>query len=672
MREPGWDTWKGSSPAPFAWSLTSACTCRCRCPRTRLCSLASRGPPSAAWTSLPRTAGSHGTTSRARSCGTSAAPGRLSATSWGSGPGWPDGARRGPLTDRPSTSSPGTWRRCPSARSASMTWPRSSRRSNRPAVARPGRDGRMEHMPAITQSSDGHRPVRDIADAYVDELAVLNPILATTLGRPQGQDLLPDLSPAGEEAQQELGARTLARLAAAEATGVVGDRGTGDRETGDGDERRCARLLRERLETEQAIAATGEHLRSVSNIFGPPQRVRSAFLLMPTDTQEDWATIGRRIAAVTQALVEYRESLTEGAGRGLYAAPRQVETVAGQLADWHTAGDGSGWFAGFAAGAEVPAPLRADLDRASASADAAVGGLRDWLLTEYLPATAGTPDGVGAQRYAANARRWLGASPDLAEAYEWGWAQYREIMAQMQAAADGVLPGASPREAMLHLDSHSETVLGVDEIRGWLQDLMDEAMADLDGTHFDLAGPLKVVEARIAPPGSAAAPYYTAPSQDFSRPGRTWLPTMGHTTFPVWGLYSTWYHEGVPSQLSTYQTAVGGVSANTEGWALYAERLMDELGYLEPPGARMGYLDAQLMRAIRVIIDIGMHLQLTVAGDSPMFAGQTWTPELALDFFDAHVGRGREFLASEVLRYLGMPGQAIRYKLGGREGRGGR
>ena len=246
---------------------------------------------------------------------------------------------------------------------------------------------------------------------------------------------------------------------------------------------------------------------------------------------------------------------------------------------------------------------------------------------------------MGPDRYRTCVRRWLGASPDLTEAYEWGWAQYREIMAQMTAEAAKVLPGATPRDAMRHLDSHGQVIDGVDAIRKWLQDLMDTAMDQLDGTHFELADPVRVAQAMIAPPGSAAAPYYTAPSQDFSRPGRTWLPTMGHTTFPVWGLYSTWYHEGVPghhlqlaqwtylaSRLSTYQTAVGSVSACAEGWALYAERLMDELGYLEPPGARMGYLDAQLMRAIRVIIDIGMHLGLTLPADSPMFAAETWTP----------------------------------------------
>jgi uncharacterized protein (DUF885 family) len=547
-----------------------------------------------------------------------------------------------------------------------------------------GPRGRMLCMPEMTQSSQpaqsaSPRPVRDAADAYVQQLAEQNPIVATMLGLPVGQDRLPDLSPAGEQADDQLRMATLARLAEVEeARNAAGG-------FADADERRCARLLRERLQTEHAISETGENLRAMSNIFGPPQRVRSTFLLMPTATADDWAVIARRIAAVPDALAGHRESLAEGARRGLYPAPRQVQTVAGQLADWQSGSNGKGWFTGFAAAAEGPDSLRADLDSACAAADSSVASLRDWLLAEYLPGTEGTPDGVGAERYHAGARRWLGANLDLTEAYEWGWSQFREISEQMRAEAAKILPGSSPREAMQYLDGHSEVVEGVEKIRIRLQSLMDEAMANLDGTHFDLADPIKVVEARIAPPGSAAAPYYTGPSQDFSRPGRTWLPTMGKTTFPLWGLISTWYHEGVPghhlqlaqwrylsSQLSVYQTAVGGVSACSEGWALYAERLMDELGYLEAPGAKMGYLDAQLMRAIRVIIDVGMHLQLKVAADSPMFAGETWTPERALDFFDAHIGRGRDFLESEVVRYLGMPGQAISYKLGERAWLAGR
>jgi uncharacterized protein (DUF885 family) len=121
-----------------------------------------------------------------------------------------------------------------------------------------------------------------------------------------------------------------------------------------------------------------------------------------------------------------------------------------------------------------------------------------------------------------------------------------------------------------------------------------------------------------------------------------------------------------------FQTSVGMVSACAEGWALYAERLMDELGFLRTPAARLGYLDAQMTRAIRVIIDIGMHLELPVSPDWPPGAAQRWTPELALEFFVAHSGWRRESLASEIVRYLSMPGQAISYKLGERAWLAGR
>jgi uncharacterized protein (DUF885 family) len=146
-----------------------------------------------------------------------------------------------------------------------------------------------------------------------------------------------------------------------------------------------------------------------------------------------------------------------------------------------------------------------------------------------------------------------------------------------------------------------------------------------------------------------------------------------------------WYHEGVPGhhlqlaqwvqvaqQLSTYQTSIGGISACKEGWALYAERLMDELGYLRAPGDRLGFLSWQMLRAIRVVIDIGMHLKLTIPADSPVAPGQRWTPELAREFRGAHNGEPPGFLESEIVRYLGRPGQAICYKVGERAWLAGR
>ncbi|MEU5088636.1 DUF885 domain-containing protein [Streptomyces sp. NPDC021356] len=517
--------------------------------------------------------------------------------------------------------------------------------------------------------SDTSSPLpRQVADAYVDELIALDPITGTYLGVKESSGKLPDTSPAGQEALADLARTTLARLAEAERRPGAGSEA----------ERRCARLLRERLTAEIAVHEAEEGLRAVSNIHSPVHSVREAFTITPTGTDEDWAAVAERLRAVPAALRGYRESLAAGLERKLYAGPRPTETFIGQLTEWSDTGRGRGWFEDFAA--DGPEALRAELDEAARTATAAVVELRDWMRDVYAPAIEGTPNTVGRERYARFSRYYNGTDLDLDEAYAYGWSEFHRLLGEMKKEAEKVLPGAgTPWVALAHLDEHGTHIEGVDEVRNWLQGLMDEAIEALDGTHFELAERVRRVESCIAPPGGAAAPYYTAPSADFSRPGRTWLPTMGETRFPVYDLVSTWYHEGVPGHhlqlaqwahvaddLSRYQATVGIVSANAEGWALYAERLMDELGFLTDPERRLGYLDAQMMRAVRVIIDIGMHLELEIPADSPFHPGERWTPELALEFFGAHSSRPRDFVASELIRYLSMPGQAIGYKLGER------
>jgi uncharacterized protein (DUF885 family) len=517
---------------------------------------------------------------------------------------------------------------------------------------------------------------REVAASHVAALCTLDPLVATSLG--ERSDTLPDTSPDGLEARAELARRTLAALAAV----PVADPAA----------RRCARLLRERLEADLARHEAGEGLRELSHLFSPVHAVRQVFMLMPAATEEDWSSLARRMARVPAAYRGFVTTLREGAARGLLAAPRQVATVVGQLDTW-LAGP---WFGTFAAGgpqAVVPEALRRDLAAAATAADGAVAEVRDFLREEYLPRSEGTPDAIGRERYALAARRWtgaeLGADRRLEEAYAFGWDEHRRLLTEQRRAAGEVLPGASPREAMRWVERHGPAVDGVEATRAYLQGVMDRAIEALDGDSFDIAGPIRAVEAVVSPPGSAAGAYYTQPSQDFSRPGRTWLPVLGRERFPLWDLISIWYHEGVPghhlqlaqwvlrsAELSAFQTSVGMVGADIEGWALYAERLMDELGWFAEPWARLGYLDGQQLRAMRVVVDLGMHLGLPVPLDADGLLaehrGRPWTPERARAFLGEHSGSTPAFLDSELVRYLGVPGQAISYKLGERAWLAGR
>jgi len=502
--------------------------------------------------------------------------------------------------------------------------------------------------------------VFDIADRYCDQLGALDPCSATYAGIPGHDHEMTDYSPEGSARRAELVRTTLAALASAT--------------RGSDDDRIAASVMTERcgLDLEQYDA--DERLRDIRVIGSPIQAARQCFDLMRLDTDDDWAVATERMTRVPDSIASIEAALRLGVEKGVVAARRQALACAEQAATWGGERESDAFFRTLAA----RRPDDAQLANAAELATAGYARLAAYLRDEYAPA-ADPRDPVGRDRYALFARDFNGIELDLEETYAWGWEELHRIEDAMRKVGERILPGASIDEVIEHLDADdSRAIEGVEEFRRWNQDLIDQTISDLNGTHFDIAEPLQTCEAMIAPPGGAAAMYYTGPTEDFSRPGRTWYPTMGQTRFPLWKEVSTCYHEAVPGhhlqvaqvvyladKLSRFQRMFGFVSGHGEGWALYAERLMGELGYLDDPAFEMGMLAAQAMRAVRVVVDIGMHLELTIIDGEP-HAGETWTPELALPFV---VGRSRfpeVFMRSEVDRYLGWPGQAISYKVGER------
>ncbi|MCX2965075.1 DUF885 domain-containing protein [Gordonia aquimaris] len=494
-----------------------------------------------------------------------------------------------------------------------------------------------------------------IAEQYLSDQTAQDPLFATEIGVAGHDHLLTDFSPAACAARASSARATVHALAEAHCVDDV------DRVTV---ATMCASLRRE-----IALAEAGERVGDCNVIASPLQAVRDIFDLMPADTPTQRDVFLERLRALPECVDTIIDGLRHRIAHSPPLAQRQVELVAAQAS---TAAD---------AIASNTGPLAADprlqgpLEVALSDARVAFGALIAVLRAEAAP-SATAVDGVGRERYLRFLPAYLGADVDPDEAYAWATDRLSAIVAEQAALAHELLPGASVAEAMAHLDTLPRyAVHDRHEFVVWMQGLSDRAVEGLAGTHFDIPARLTRLECRLAP-SSTGIIYYTQPSADLSRPGRMWWSVPPEQeVFHTWQETTTVFHEGVPGHhlqlgaaivsddLNAWRKLASFTSGHGEGWALYAERLMAELGWLDDPGDRMGMLDSQRLRAARVVVDIGVHCRLRAPA---ALGGGTWDAAKAWQFLTDSVAMDRSVLRFELDRYLGWPGQAPSYALGQR------
>ena len=493
-----------------------------------------------------------------------------------------------------------------------------------------------------------------ISDEYIDALGRMSPMSATALGIPGYDHLLDDLSIAAETKAADYRREVLARVNAMEPIDDI--------------DRIAREVLIERIESSLNLFDSKEAFITYGPIANPVANIRSTFTLMSTEGDEAVANITARLLAMGSALDSWKSTIEDMQALGKGTARRQVLGVAQQLTVY-----GSGGYADMAHSID-PDKKYPDLHLAALSAEAASLSMAAWMKDVHAPRSLDV-DAVGAQRYAPWARFFTGADLDLRSTYEWGIEDLNQINARMYKAAEKLgLAGKSLKEVAEYCETAElHSIQGEEVLLAKLIEFTEQAIARLDGVYFDIDPRIKFCDARIAPEGSAAAPYYMPPSEDLVRPGTTWYPTLGHTRFNFWHIASTWYHEAVPGhhlqcatatiekdRLTRFQRTEAWISGYGEGWALYAERFMDELGAFEDPAFELGYLSGQALRAARIIVDIGMHCGYED------FEGKVWNADSAFNLLVERALLAPDFAKSEVDRYLGWPGQAISYKVGER------
>ncbi len=196
------------------------------------------------------------------------------------------------------------------------------------------------------------------------------------------------------------------------------------------------------------------------------------------------------------------------------------------------------------------------------------------------------------------------------------------------------------------------------------QQILDEVNARMP-EYFRTLPPGKLLVERVplaAEKGSAGA-YYEPAAMDGSRPGKFFANLRDLNETPMWGMKTLAYHEGIPGHHFQISTAMGLknlplirqqtiYSAYAEGWALYAERFAAEIGmYKDDPWGDLGRLQGELFRAVRLVVDTGLH-------------SQGWSRQQAIDYMVGTTGMAEGGVVSEVERYMGLPGQALAYKVG--------
>ncbi len=519
----------------------------------------------------------------------------------------------------------------------------------------------------MAQDAPARSPLFELAEQLVQDHAALDPMVATYFGIKGYDDQLPEFSDDRWERDAAFSRSSLAAVRAIVPT--------------DDADRIAKSVMEERLASRAELEGSGELARTVGVINSPISEIRQVFELMATETNEDLANVRARLLSVRQALSSWRDGLESVAARGELAPRRHLVGIAEQAA-LYASGGYERFIDPLAARSDDPDALRA----AAKDADTACGEFGEYLVMELAP-KATEVESCGKDRYVRWARYFTGADLDVDEIYAWGWQDLQRINERMWELAAELLPGATRLADVADaLDANDDGAIeGTDALIERLEAFTAATIQSLDGVHFDIDPRIQRCDARLAPEGSAAAPYYISPSEDLSRPGTTWYPTLGRTRFPWWRIASTWYHEAVPGhhlegagsllladRLSRFQRLEGWISGYGEGWALYAERLMEELGGFSDPADELGYLEGQSLRAARIVVDLGLHLGFPAPSDLGTLgalgdcSSKPWTPAMAVALLEERAITDPEMARSEVDRYLSMPGQAISYKVGER------
>ncbi len=418
----------------------------------------------------------------------------------------------------------------------------------------------------------------------------------------------------------------------------------------------------------------GEYL-VVTQMSGVQQNVARTLAMMPGRTAADYENILGRLKGVPYLVDNVLIRLEKGLEMGvtppkvtLRDVPQQVKNQL--VADPMT----SPMLRAFTNFPEsIPAEEQERLKNAAATVYGeqivpAFQKLHDYLVETYIPGARETigmsdlPDGK--EWYAYNASQFTTTDLTPQEIHEIGLREVARIRAEMEAVIEQVEFEGTFEEFFDYLRSDPQFFFDKEEdLLATYRDISKRADNELVRLFGHLPRlPYGVVPVPEYAEKSQTTAYYEPGSLEAGRSGKFFANTYDLGSRPKWEMEALTLHEAVPGhhlQIAIQQELedlpwfrrFGGYGAFTEGWGLYSESLGEEMGFYEDPYAKFGQLTYEMWRAIRLVVDTGMH-----------YLG--WSREQAIDFFKENAGKAEHDIVVEVDRYIVWPGQALGYKIG--------
>jgi uncharacterized protein (DUF885 family) len=517
--------------------------------------------------------------------------------------------------------------------------------------------------PAFAAKKPANAPLLKLFDQVWQEDLADDPIAATQLGDTRYNDKLPDMS---AEAMAARNARNYTRLQA------------------------LRKIKKEKLEKvdqlnydlfEQLIKGRIDENTYKSYLYDirsneGPQLLAEVSEFAPFSTVKDYDNWIARINAsgtyFDQWIALLQTGVNEGRTQPRVVVKKVIEQIKPQLV---SNPEDSGFYAPFK---KMPAGIpQAEKDRLQAAAKAAIQTtgipgyqrFEKFLREVYLPgsrdsiAIKDTPDGD--QYYRNRVAHFTTLSyQSPTSIHNTGLAEVKRIRAEMEKTLEGInfLGTLDQFLVFLRTDDRfyyktpEELFAAYEKTARGIEPQLPKLFGRLPKTPFGI----RAIPAASAPTTTTA--YYQPPSLDGSRPGNFYVNLYKPETRPIWEIESLTAHESVPGhhlQIALAYELKGmpefrrnaGYTAFVEGWALYAESLGYDLGLYTDPFQKIGQLNYDMWRAVRLVVDTGMH----------QFG---WTREQAIYYFKQNTGKSDQDIENEIDRYISWPGQALAYKLG--------